>query len=119
MASQVNAQALKLVEEAYNLIGSRDRWTRRCNARDSDGNQIAFESEHAVRFCALGALSKVGKDKRQSHKMRAYEALLNACRTLYGEHSIVHVNDDDEYGYRDVRRVYRKAMRNLRKAIDG
>ena len=56
------ALATVVISRAYQLIEDPDHWTTFALARDASGVACRPETQHAVRFCARGALYRAARD---------------------------------------------------------
>lgn len=56
-------EAADLLEDAADLINAPYRWTRKGAARDKDGNLVSPDSPVAVRWCAIGAISRLEHER--------------------------------------------------------
>jgi hypothetical protein len=52
----------QICSKAADLLEDRRRWTRNADARDARSRPVAWSSEKAVRFCALGALCRMSTE---------------------------------------------------------
>ena len=103
---------LEILEEAYELLGDPKRWTIESYARDVHDSEAQISANDAVKFCAIGAISRVAMHEHSAHaRNAAWDMLDEAARRIY-DLSIVNVNDS--LGRRQVRAVYRAAIRRAK-----
>jgi len=95
----------QVLQAAYDLIGDKRRWTQGQFARDVSGSSVPPNDPRAVCWCGGGAIMKVSRDNDM-----AWTALQYACSFKYKE-NIVGVND--EQGYAAIRRMFRKAIKEV------
>lgn len=76
--------------EARELISDPSRWTRKVGARNAHGHPVDPNDAGAVRFCALGALTRVAPDPKDYRWLE--HRLSMASRNLFGV-SITRLND--------------------------
>jgi hypothetical protein len=97
----------ELLRQARALIEDKRRWTYGVYARDRYSRHVWPDSEHAVRWCALGALRRV--ERAWSLPFNAcIRALDKACLELYADCSVEDVND--KLGHDAVLAMYNHAI---------
>jgi len=94
----------QILQEAYDLIGDKKRWTQNAYAKDEYGTTVDARSEQAVCWCAGGAITKAGDDFGN----KAFYFLQGFCSDRYNM-GIAYVND--QLGYAAIRRMFRKAIK--------
>lgn len=90
---------------ARNLIADPDHWVRGTLARDEHRRDVDPRSSAAIRFCAQGALLRVGL--KVSDYGRADELLMMASRQLHG---MGYVEVNDGIGHRAIIAVFELAI---------
>lgn len=108
MASEILRRALRLIKDRRN-------WTKRAPARDREGRALgtglAIDPEHAVSWCAYGAVAY------QAHALGVHGSNYNACsvalrrldEAMPGTLRITSGNDMP-FGHRRVCKAFRKAL---------
>ena len=80
----------KILCEARALVADHKTWTKNTFARTASGKMTRSDAPNAVRFCALGALRKVGDS--YTFQQEAEHLLQNTTRRLFHQ-SVPNVND--------------------------
>ena len=100
---------LEILKDAYHLLDDKKHWAKWVKAQTHDGIPVESWDKRAVQWCAIGALERViggyGADMREARLFLTGKAM-----EMY-DNGIVEVND--VLGYRQVRAVYRRAIREL------
>ena len=92
------------LEELYELLSDKDRWTHGAFARNEAWEEVDENSPTAVQWCLLGAKYKLNL----TYKEAIY--LYDARDRLYGSHIILtYLNDG--LGYEAVMNVIREAIK--------
>lgn len=83
--------AKEILQGAYALIADPSHFCQHSMARNVDGLSVPIDAPDASRWCALGALDKIGAQRYALHD--AEEFLREACATLFDSCQISVVND--------------------------
>lgn len=83
---------LQIVERARALIEDERHWCRNDLARDATGQSVDPTSQAAVKRCGLGALITAAYQITNDHR-QAHELAVKALRPLYGNTTVIKVND--------------------------
>jgi hypothetical protein len=102
-----NLQSEIIIRARY-LLQDRRRWTRYASARDPSGRKCTPTDEHAVRYCAYGAILRTAYEVTGCRK-RAKKLARATERMVVGESRLSQVND--RKGYRAVLRLMQGASR--------
>ena len=97
-----------LLEKVYKRFDDKKKWTSGKPAKDRNGNPVSTRSPNAVCWCLLGAMSA------ENVSGKTQEDAENHLETVAGlmfSRDFVSVND--VLGYAAVRRLLRKAIKEL------
>lgn len=108
-------RVLEILEDAYHLLDDKRRWCQGALAEDASGKTVpSREPTNAVQWCAVGAIRHVTPISETFTALKAaWERLDRASYDLYS-YPAEAVND--LLGYRQVRAVYRRAIRKAASA---
>jgi hypothetical protein len=103
---------LQVLREARELLSDEKRWTRGSFAKNALGIDVEPTSDSAACFCAHGALLRAaGGDDTCSGLVFAELALRDAARVIFGNSSIVEVNDHRPDGHAGVLSLFDSAIK--------
>jgi hypothetical protein len=100
--------ALEILRAARSKISLSVRWTKHCNASNSDGDPVMASDPVAVCWCALGAVYASSPQNTNVARNFAREALSRTAGTC-----IVTFNDHATTTHADVLRVFDKTIARL------
>lgn len=105
-------EKVNILNKAINVLDSG--WTRGTEARDKSNYEVEPESKDAVRFCAIGAVYRATKCNRYR------DEIINALEAnLTGEQEfLADFNDDETRRKRDVVRLFRRTIKNIKNPVE-
>lgn len=83
--------ALSVLRGARALIATPDKWTQGAYARDAEGGERLPMDDHAVCWCAFGAISRVSENDWSNPT--DYQAIHFEFSRFVGDSSLVYWND--------------------------
>ena len=100
---------LEILTRARKVISKRSNWIKGYFAKTRRGEECDGSHENAVKFCAVGALSRAaGKDYVATHKARW------AARVLLDRESKNIVDFNDTHTHKEVLAVFDKVIKALK-----
>lgn len=69
------SKTIEILRGAREILSDPDRWTRQFQARDSEGDCVAWNNPGAVCFCLMGAINRASMDITPDDRALAYEAM--------------------------------------------
>ncbi len=87
----MNAKEILIAARAK--IQDRARWTQQAFARDENGDYVTSLSEHAVCWCALGAIDAVSANCSIEARTAADNAVCIGARAVGAGGNVAAVND--------------------------
>ena len=114
MSKPDNIQTALLLEKAANFDPSQ--WTQHTHARDKTGNPTKIQDPNAVQFCAIGILIRTAEEESTSkNKVSSAPLFFAVSKELPGEGDITEWNDNSNRNPQEVRKLFLKAAKRLRK----
>lgn len=117
MASSNRSELRRLLTRARTLV--RKGWTQGSTSRNKYGHDVRVRNPNAVRFCAVGALSRaLGKGGDAELLRDAWHALGTAIRGdsyggRWGESVVIGFNDSPGRTQREVVDTFTTALKSL------
>jgi|SRR5215469_5307515 len=108
MSKQTRKTPLGILKAALKLVSDPKRWTKSVFAVDKNGYSVPSTDPSAVRWCAVGALTKIGG--KTAARYAAARALTIAC----GGVGITDVNDGRN-GRKRIIAAFQRAIKKLAK----
>lgn len=105
-----NKQIATTLTKAATLLETKG-WIKGESAQDVKGQGISARSKHAIKFCALGALTAVTRNPKQ--RWAAEEAVLTMLTPAWG--NLADYNDHRFRQRKHVTSLFRKVAAKLKK----
>lgn len=115
-----------VLKKALNILegdGVRPAWTRDVLARNKYRHEIRVTNPNAVKFCAVGAVSRVlgvnaaedsSEELDQAVRYLKSEVPIDPNNTYWWNHSVDRFNDQDSTKFSDVRNLFKRAIKAAR-----
>ncbi len=103
-----------LLKKSLNLL-EENGWTKGPLARNKYRHEVKANSHSAVKFCSLGAICNVlgidGDSVYGNNDLDNATSALNEATTYW---SIVGLNELEDTKFKDVQKVFKKAIKNAK-----
>ena len=102
----------KALKKSRSLISKEESWTKKHYAQDLNGKRVRENSEHAVCWCSVGALSlKVTEIvKSSTHADKVFDGCLNLLVNGGNHSDLSAYNDDPVTTHGDILSLFDKAI---------
>lgn len=108
----MTGNAMTIVKRMKKTLSDEKSWTKKCFARDMDGNPVRESSRSADSFCLMGAMRKSSRFISYYTREQVYRFMYDEVRKL-GFDSVHTFNDSPKTSFDDVKSFLEKLERRV------